>query len=313
VDSIYHSDSLYSAVTSAMSALGEMEEWLEATARNSAGSDVRFGSCFPFHGETAFIVPPKSVWPPAASTKVRWKSAKFVPLTLVSALLNGAVPEEDRWSIDGQSECLIPHGRGGPFRIGVRAAAAVDRMGGGLEPHATACLEFAAGAGLWTVVSFADEAAKTRWLGPVQSAFRLLADSGFGGERSRGWGRCHPPEFVEGALPDLIFTKSAAESEAPAEEASRFYWLLSLFVPCASDSVNWERGAYSLVARGGRVESPARSGDQKKLLNMVSEGSVLLASADPRGLAADVAPDGFPHPVYRAGCAVAIPIPQVAS
>jgi len=315
VDSIYHSDSLYSAVTGAMSALGEMEEWLEATARNSAGADVRFGSCFPFHGETAFIVPPKSVWPPAASTKVRWKGAKFVPLTLISALLNGLVPEEDRWSIDGQSECLIPHGRGGPFRIGVRSAAAVDRMGAGVQPHSTACLEFAASAGLWTVISFADDAAKTRWLGPVQSAFRLLADSGFGGERSRGWGRCHPPEFVEGALPDLIFTKSTAESEAPVEEesAARSYWLLSLFVPGVADAVDWERGAYSLVARGGRVESPARSGDQKKLLNMISEGSVLVASADPRGSAADVAPDGFPHPVYRAGCAVAIPIPQVVS
>jgi hypothetical protein len=48
-------------------------------------------------------------------------------------------------------------------------------------------------------------------------------------------------------------------------------------------------------------------------LNMVSEGSVLLASGNLRGLATDVAPDGFPHPVYRAGFAMAIPIPQVSS
>ena len=99
-----------------------------------------------------------------------------------------------------------------------------------------------------------------------------------------------------------------------AEPASvQAYWLLSLFVPNADDSIDWERGFYDLVARGGRVESPARSGDLKKLLNMVSEGSVLLASGNLRGLATDVAPDGFPHPVYRAGFALAIPIPQVAS
>ena len=61
------------------------------------------------------------------------------------------------------------------------------------------------------------------------------------------------------------------------------------------------------------MESPVRSGDAKKLQNMVSEGSVLFAFSDPRGAAPDVAPDGFPHPVYRAGFAVAIPIPQAPS
>ena len=34
VDVIYHSDSLYSAVTSAMARLGSLEEWLDATARS---------------------------------------------------------------------------------------------------------------------------------------------------------------------------------------------------------------------------------------------------------------------------------------
>ena len=139
------------------------------------------------------------------------------------------------------------------------------------------------------------------------------------------WGRCHAPGFIEGSLPDLIFTKPAPEPAADAEGASFWpeppapetaaqpYWLLSLFVPASGDTVDWERGAYSMVARGGRVESPARSGDLKKLLNMVVEGSVVVAASDPRGSAADVAPDGFPHPVYRAGSAVAIPIPQAQS
>jgi len=322
VDSIYHSDSLYSAVSGAMLSLGLMEEWLEATARSSDGAAVRFSSCFPFQGDTGFVTPPKSVWPPAASSKVRWKGAKFVPLPLVELLLNGGALEEDRWSLDGQSECLVQHGRGGPFRISVRSAVAVDRLGAGVEQHSTACQEFNAGAGLWAAVSFADEVAKTRWRAPVESAFRLLADSGFGGERSRGWGRSEAPEFVEGVLPDLIFSPPAVaektieqveEVEPAAAPTSQAWWLLSLFAPMAGDTIDWERGAYSLVSRGGRVESPAHSGDLKKLQNMVSEGSVLLARSDPRGSAADVAPDGFPHPVYRAGFAVAIPIPQAPS
>ena len=329
VDTIYHSDSLYSAVTGAMRSLGLMEEWLEATARNTAGAAVRFSSCFPFQGDTGFVVPPKSIWPPAASSKVRWKGAKFIPLPLVELLLDGGALEEDRWSLDGQSECLVPHGRGGPFRIGLRSSAAVDRLGMGIAPHATACLEFNAGAGLWSAVSFADEPAKERWRGPVESAFRLLADSGFGGERSRGWGRCDAPEFVDGVLPDLVIARPVAApaavettETAPQEEdstgpqvesispTSQAYWLLSLFAPLPGDTIEWERGAYSVMSRGGRVESPARSGELKKLQNMVSEGSVVYAASDPRGSAADVAPDGFPHPVYRAGFAVAIPIPQ---
>ena len=50
VDLIYHSDSLYSAVTSAMPRLGYLEEWLDATARNPQRPAVRFSSCFPFRG-----------------------------------------------------------------------------------------------------------------------------------------------------------------------------------------------------------------------------------------------------------------------
>ena len=71
------------------------------------------------------------------------------------------------------------------------------------------------------MVSFADEAAREALVGePVKAAFRLLADTGFGGERSRGWGRSEAPEFTEGMLPDLILplsTESAAASAEPVE------------------------------------------------------------------------------------------------
>jgi hypothetical protein len=76
--------------------------------------------------------------------------------------------------------------------------------------------------------------------------------------------------------------------------------------------VDWKRGGYALLSRGGRVESPAGSGELKKLVHMVAEGSVLYAAPAPRGAAVDVAPDGFAHPVYRAGFAVAVPLPKVS-
>ena len=40
VDPIYHSDSLYAAVTAAMARLGMLEEWLDATARDRRAGGV---------------------------------------------------------------------------------------------------------------------------------------------------------------------------------------------------------------------------------------------------------------------------------
>ncbi len=324
--------------------------------------------------------------------------------------------------MDGPSECLVPAGRLGPFRTAVRWSAAVDRLSGSSERHSVACLEFRAGAGLWLVAAFHDETAWSRWRDPVKAAFRLLADSGFGGERSRGWGRSEAPEFTEGTLPEMILPSGthagvtpvetapppvapeeesgagasacqpqeplapapeeasevsasdaiAAQPDAPAqpgppdgstfldtagdaafaayetssaigvleleepvevaeepvedtpvpevlpEEAAIFeggpkpHWLLSLFAPAEQDAVDWSRGNYWLVERGGRIDSPAGSGELKKTVRMVAEGSVIYAPTAPLGAAPDVAPGGFPHPVFRAGFAVSVPLPEVS-
>ncbi len=454
VDRIFHSDALFSAVSQAMLRLGQLEEWLAATAGAAGEPAVRLSSLFPFLDEIQFVPPPRSLWPPAPSPKVRWRNARFVPLSLVRDLVAEKALHDNRWFLDGDSGCLLPSEpgeRSGPFRVALRSHAAVDRVSGAaVEVHRTACLEFAPGAGLWGVVSFADADAEARWSEPVRAAFRVLADTGFGGERSLGWGRSAQPEFVAGTLPDLIVPEpvraplppappvraavhtptalellreytspkpaaevepSAAEPpapvepeasvpepaveselEAPAEEpvsetavaveptepepaaeaapepvpetpepapaaapapepvpeatpepvpaaapapvpeaapapapaaapapraptvpaARRIetgYWLLSMFSPAEADSVDWQRGSYTLAERGGRVDSPVRAGEVKKIARMVEEGSVLLATAAPRGAAPDVAPDGFPHPVFRCGFALAVAIP----
>jgi len=304
VDAVYHSDSLYSAVTSAMLRLGHLEDWLAATARNPEAPAVRFSSCFPFLDELDFIVPPRTLWPPAASPKVRWKRARFVPVSVISALLAGQQPGEDFW-VDGLSECLMPADRPGPFRFSLRSNAAVDRLSGSVEWHATACMEFREDAGLWALAWFADEEQRARWSDPVKAAFRLLADSGFGGERSRGWGRALEPAFTEGMFPDLLIPGH----DLGSDQQDRGYWLISLFSPAGSDAIDWQRGDYEITTRGGRIESAAGHGQVKKLVRMITEGSVLFARDTIRGAAPDVAPENFPHPVFRAGFAVSIPLP----
>jgi CRISPR type III-A-associated RAMP protein Csm4 len=302
---IYHSDAVFSAVSSALARLGSIEDWLDATARAQTPA-VRFSSFFPFQRELLFVAPPQSVWPPPESAKLRYKGARFAPLPVVEALLADKSVDEDRWLVDGESECLIAADRRsqrGPFRVTVRSNAGIDRLTPGrAAAHSTACLEFAPDAGLWSLVVFADDVARERWEGPVRGAFRLLADSGFGGERSRGWGRSDMPEWTP-------WTSDAPSGEEAEPAAEKGYWLLSLYLPADEDAVDWKRGSYSTLYRRGRIESGARWGEAKPATLMVAEGSVLLAGAAPRGAARDIAPPGFPHPVFRSGFAVAVPIP----
>jgi CRISPR type III-A-associated RAMP protein Csm4 len=287
VEVVYHSDALFSAVTLAMQSLGWLEEWLDATARAAAEPVVRFSSLFPFTGKTRLVAPPKTVWPPANSGKLYLQGAKLIPLEIVK---NGVV-EESRWAVDGESECLLPMGVSAPFRVSMRTAAAVDRLTGVAEAHRTACLEFAGNAGWWGVFSVSDSV----WEARVKSALRLLADSGFGGERSRGWGRAGEPQFSDASH---LFAQKGADG---------VWWLLSMYSPHESDVVDWSGGEYAAAVRSGWADSPAGMA-AKKNVRMIEAGSV-LAAASLAGRAVDVAPEGFPHPVYRAGFALAMPVP----
>lgn len=317
VDAICHSDTLYSALTWAMGQLGCREEWLEATAGRDGPSAVACSSLFPLLGDLRLVTPPRHLWPPHPSSKVRWKGARFVPLSVVERLAAGGALSEDDWIVDGGSGCLLPAasraGLRAPFRITHRPAAAVDRLtAASIEPHWTACLEFHEDAGLWGLAAFADQDAAARWRGNVEAAFRLLADSGIGGERSRGWGRSAQPELEAVSVPESILahpreTSTPGESDEPQPDYA--WWLLSLFSPAPGDQIDWRRGNYSLVSRAGRVESGAAWGALKPPGRLLAEGSVIFCGAPPVGAAANVAPAGLSHPVYRAGFAVAVPVP----
>ena len=182
VDVIYHSDSLFSAVTSAMSRMGSLDAWLDATARSQAPA-VCFSSCFPFLEDIGFVVPPRTVWPPtspaAMSARVRWKSARFIPLSMVESILAGKRLNDNQWSVDGASACLVPAGKPGPFRTSVRWNAAVDRLSGTSERHATACIEFREGCGLWTVVGFHDDSRARSVAGAGEGRLPLAGRFGF--------------------------------------------------------------------------------------------------------------------------------------
>src|SRR5207302_5796240 len=89
VDAICHSDAVFSAVTNAMSRLGLLEDWLAATAQAESGAPaVRFSSLYPFQRDTLFVAPPRSLWPPTPSAKVRYKGARLAPVAVVESLVS---------------------------------------------------------------------------------------------------------------------------------------------------------------------------------------------------------------------------------
>ncbi len=305
-DRILHSDAVYSALTIAMRDLGWLEDWLAVTAHANGEPALRLTSCCPWTGRLLMVEPPRSLWPVAQTGKLRWKSARFVPASLIPALIRGEALKEDQWAVDPVSECLLPVTRNGPmhppFRPAKRRFAAVDRETGVSESaREVACLQFAPSSGMWFAAVFASDRTRDQWTGKFRSACRLLADQGIGGGKSVGWGRSDEPRFE--TVGDWYRMLTGAEGEIAGESA---WWLLSLFTPGPADAVDWKRGNYGTCVRSGRVSGTSAV---KPPARMVAEGSVLLSASPLTGAVRNVAAEDAAHPVYRSGLAVAVPIP----
>jgi CRISPR/Cas system CSM-associated protein Csm4 (group 5 of RAMP superfamily) len=135
----------------------------------------------------------------------------------------------------------------------------------------------------------------------------LLADTGLGGGRRQGWGRFEVECAEWGQTQELVWGRPRSNGQADQAVAEeRGWWLLSLFSPGETDQIDWTRGSFRFVERGGRVDG---HGSDKLHSRMVGEGSLLLGGR-PRGRAWNVAPPEFlAHPVWRAGYAVALEVP----
>jgi CRISPR type III-A-associated RAMP protein Csm4 len=304
-DTLFRSDRLFSAFTTAAAQLGFADEWLAAAA------SVRLSSLFPFQGDTRFVIPPATLWPPPTwlvtspspvfLAKIRWSEARFIPVPLVESILLGQRILADQWTVDAESGCLLRRDRPSstPFRPVLRTGAAVDRLTRqSAASHSFAGVEFEPGAGLWFAVAFSDSSISEEWRPRVEGMLRLLCDSGFGGRRTSGWGQTQAPELESGTWPSILFPKLSRASQ-PSASSSRLHWALSLFSPAEEDRIDWTSGAYSLLERSGATGKRAR---------FVSEGSVLVSENSPLGTKIDV---GEERTMYRSGIALTIPLPVV--
>ena len=213
--------------------------------------------------------------------------------------------DEDQWTVDGASECVVPANLGGPFqdcRALQRRSRSVSMARPCRMPPRVWNFNPAADSGSWCLMPM--KPPRARWDGPLKAAIRLLADSGFGGERGRGWGRTGAPSFTEGQLPRPH--PARFESFGTARFRSALAALAVFACRVRSHRLVARQLCHGRAWRLGR-----RSGMRKRsVVRMIEEGSVLAAPTAPAGRAPDVAPDGFPpsriprriRPIYSAAC-----------
>lgn len=186
----------------------------------------------------------------------------------------------------------------------------VDRASNTSAYYEVGRVVYALGAGLALLVRYADPEAQ----GQFEHLLTLLGESGLGGRRSSGYGA-----FAWAAGPTL-----ALDVGAPGQRVV----LLSRYLPREDElaCLQHEHAAYQLVNVGGWLFSPGQPAQRRQRIRMVAEGSVLATGATPvYGRIADVRPDyslssrehpifkcgkGTPHPVYRSGLALTLPIPD---
>lgn len=162
----------------------------------------------------------------------------------------------------------------------------------------TGRVSFAAGCGLWFAVRWLEDDPILKSL--LARLLHDLGDAGLGGERSVGFGACRIQPGLTLELPE------------PGDDP----WVtLSRYLPQESEleALAHPQAAYQLVSVGGWLSSPASSGQRRRAVNLMAEGSVFgpLGSAVP-GMIADVRPsyptdeDPLEHPVYRCGLALGV-------
>lgn len=301
--SLVPSDSLFGAVSNAMSLLGWLPEWLSEGA-----PATRMSSLLPLQNDVFYAPLPEAVRAYPGLRRVRLESVRFAPLGAIQDLAARKF-DEHRWLLDLPSGCLQSADRasaGGPYRPVERQRAAVDRFDGTAAPAvSTEGIEFGNNSGAWAVFVFANAEVAAVWSQRLKAAFRLLADEGIGGWRGAGWGRSRRPRYREGELGKLL---QNAGWKAAGSAAAGKWWTIGLFAPAEADTVAWDNGAYRTLSRSGWTPGAGA----KPELRFVREGAVLASETEPAGRISESTIDGAAHPVLRYAAGLALPWPEEA-
>lgn len=270
-------------------------------------------SAFPFAGTVRFFPRPLLAGVPGDAKT--WRRVQFISAQRFSELMSGARPaleaqhclsEGKVWVHGDELKSLkawLQNGVHQFWQHAVTPRVTLDRITSASALWHLGSVSFSDNCGLWFAVQYSDEW-QAVWKPRLETALRLLGDTGLGGERGAGYGLFTIAEPATLALPEVA-------------DASRFITLS----PCApANAIQLaaltadQTASYHLLARRGWVGSSEAGNLRRQQVWMFSEGS-LLCGAPTRlvGHLVDVTPAPSPHEVWRYGLAFPVGVQPCAN
>lgn len=287
VEETLHSDSLYSALCHAWSALFGADDLTGLIGRFQKEPPFLISSAFPYSSSSFFLPKPLTRAPGFEEEKTRQeygkdlKKAEYVPLEVFASWVRGEpFPPEviKEWKAvlkRASQKSLVP-------RVALGRENAVS------EIFHVGVLRFAKDSGLYFLIRLYDENLQSK----LRAGLSLLGEMGLGGERTYGLGR---------------FTVEMEQTDVGwdflGKEGGPQYLTLSLFSSTNSDlELVDESCSYALIDRKGWIHSAYTYQQfKRKTVVMFTEGSVF--SRPLAGQVIDVTPKEWnaaaSHPVYR--------------
>jgi CRISPR-associated protein Csm4 len=305
-------DTLFSAVCSMwrlLYGLDALRNDLLSPFKEPAGAEPFFlTSAFPYASDVRLFPKPLAQFPnlkvPEDDNKV-FRRVRFVSEKVFSSLASGIPTKFDRGNCinggavwitkeDGeQLSGLADELTGDPslWKKAVVPRVTLDRISWSSTIWHFGKLILQDGCGLWFAVRFNPAYPGLRQ--KFEAALRLLGDEGLCGERGAGHG--------------LFEVKGTKEQEIPSLGGAKHSVTLSPVFPKDEHQARLLTAvgsAYELSARRGWVTSPEAANLRRKVVWMLSEGSVLTQAPESfPGDLANVKPDDCSHEVWRYGYA----------
>lgn len=308
------SDTLFSALIVTWLEMNQQSLVANLLTDFAAQPPLALTSCFPYAGPINLLPRPLLPVHPEGGGK-GYKRVRWVSSQIFARLINGITPGEltKLWNStteDKTASGLLQDGRvwvttSERAEIAValrqeqrqtlnlwesekRPHVAIDRINSRSNLYHVGAVRFTPGCGIWCSVR--GEAA---WVARTVEALRLMADSGVGGRRSRGYGR--------------FILHEADAMTLPAVDGSSHQVLLSRYAPTEAEMtlLRAPGASYSLVTVGGWSQNLRNIPIIRQKVRFLSEGSVIQRSSGVAGQLLNLRPPQTPpqynHPVHRYG------------
>jgi len=317
------SDTLFSALVITWLEMGEVQRIEALRDLFDSEPPLLISSAFPYAGGVRFFPKPQLPSLPAGLGK-EYKRVGWVSATIFQQLLREIGPNDlaNLWQQSrNQSSGDLQNGRAWATAADRQLIAerlkkppqqnlvlwsqeqaphvSIDRHSHASEIFHVGQVRFAHGCGLWLMIQGEEE-----WLNLTETALVLLSDVGIGGRRSRGSGafRFHRLPSEAADLPSVTQKMSGGHEV-----------LLSRLAPTTEqmERLRDPGSSYSLVTVGGWSSSSGGTALVRQRVNMVAEGSIIRREPNPAGQLVDVKPNKappVPHPIYRYGFGLGVPI-----